>query len=86
MFTSEDVLTRIRKQPFAPIRFVTSAGQHYDVYHPEMVWVGRRDVHVGTESKDNPAVHDQVAVLSLLHITTIEPIPPKGKRSNEAKR
>lgn len=86
MFTSEDILTRVRKQPFVPIRFVTSAGEHYDVYQPEMVWVGRRDVHVGTESKENPIIHDQVAVLSLLHITAIEPIPAKEKRSNGATR
>jgi hypothetical protein len=86
MFTYQDVLARVRKRPFVPIRFVTSSGEKYDAYHPEMVWVGRREIQVGTPTKDDPAVYERVAFLSLLHITAIEPIPPKGKRSNGAKR
>jgi len=86
MFTSQEVRERIRKQPFVPIRFVTSSGEHYDVHHPELVWVGRRDVHVGTASKEDPSVYEQAARLSLLHITAMEDLPVKGKRSNGAKR
>lgn len=86
MFTAEVVLARVRKQPFEPIRFVTSSGESYDVYHPEMVWVGRREIQVGTPTRQDPAVYERFASLSLLHLAAMERIPPKGKRANGTKQ
>lgn len=86
MFTSDDILARMRKQPFVPVRVVTSSGESYEVYHPDMVWVGRRDIQIGTASKGNPSVYEQASRVSLLHITAMEDIAPKAKKSNGAKR
>lgn len=80
MFTADDILARLRGQPFVPLRIVTSAGQNFDVYHPDLILVGRRDLMVGTASAENPATYEQVTRLALWHITALEdlpsPVPP----------
>lgn len=77
MFTSNDVRARMRKQPFVPVRIVTSSGESYEVHHPDLVWVGQRDIHVGTASKGDPSVYEQSSRVSLLHITAMEDVAAK---------
>ncbi len=68
--------------PFVPLRIVTSAGQSFDIYHPDLVMVGRRDLTVGTASGENPRQYEQVTRIAVLHVTSLEdlptPIPPDG--------
>jgi hypothetical protein len=75
MFSADDVQSRLRQQPFVPVRFVTTTGQLYDVYHPDLVMVGRRFVMVGTPSTENPTQADQVTRIALVHVTEIRDLP-----------
>jgi hypothetical protein len=75
MFTAEDVQGRLRQRPFVPFRIVTSVGESIEVYHPDLVLVGRRDVIVGTASPDNPSVYDQVVRFAMIHITALHDLP-----------
>jgi hypothetical protein len=75
VFTADDIQARIRQQPFVPLRIVTSAGQMYDIYHPDLVLVGRRDLIVGTASTENPSQYEQVARLAILHVTALQDLP-----------
>lgn len=85
MFTSDDIKARIKQQPFVPVRFLTTTGDAYDVYHPDLVMVGRRIVFVGTAIPDDPATFDQVVRLAILHIAAMQdltvPTPPKQNGS-----
>lgn len=65
-----DLLTA---QPFKPFRVVMSSGQFFDVPHPEMAWVTKSDLLVGIPDFDEavPASH---RTLSLLHVTSVEPL------------
>ena len=76
MLTSNDVQTRIRDIPFHPFKIITSAGTTHDVYHPDMVIVGRRFLIVGTPSAEEPSQAEQVTRISILHIVEISDIPP----------
>jgi hypothetical protein len=71
MFTAQLIRDRVRKQPFVPVRVVTSSGQTYDVYHFDMIWIGHNDLHVGMPSPDDPTIYDSesVARIAILHIT-----------------
>lgn len=75
MFTPEDVQTRLRVHPFIPIRIVMTTGQTYDIYHPELIIVGRHYLAVGTPTRDNATIADQVNLLALVHITELRPLP-----------
>lgn len=75
MFAAEEVYERIKTTPFRPVRIVTASGQSYDVYHPDLVMVGRQQVFVGTPSADSPTVFENGDLISLLHITALENLP-----------
>ena len=83
IFTHDDVLARLRDRPFQPMRIVTTTDQHYDIYHPDLVWVGRRFLMVGTPSPDVPTVFDQVTRIALVHVTELRDLPvPIAPSSN----
>lgn len=75
MFSADDIQTRIRVRPFVPVRIVTSSGQAYDVYHPDLVMIGRRDLLVGTASVENPAHYEQASRIALMHVTDLQDLP-----------
>lgn len=75
IFTAEDVQSRLRIKPFVPVRIVTTTGQTYDIYHPDLVFVARRFIEVGTPDRDNPTVADAVSRVALVHLTELRDLP-----------
>jgi hypothetical protein len=75
MFSSNDIQARIQERPFRPLRVVTSSGQSYDVRHPELVIVGRRDMIIGTGSNDNPTVYEVANRVAIMHVTDLQDLP-----------
>ena len=47
MFRAEDIQARLRERPFHPFRIVVSEGLPYDIRHPDLVFVGARDLMIG---------------------------------------
>lgn len=85
MLTAELIRERVRQQPFVPLRVVTSSGQTYDVYHPDMIWIGRTDLHVGMPSPDDPTIYERDARIAILHITALEDLPSRKKRDGNGR-
>lgn len=75
MFTADDIQARLRERPFTPTRLVTTTGQTYDIYHPDLVLVARRFLIVGTPSQENPAHADQVTRVAIIHLTEMRDLP-----------
>jgi hypothetical protein len=75
MFTSDDIQTRVRRRPFVPLRIVTSSGQSYDIYHPDLVMVGRRYLIVGTASTENPSQFKLESRVAVLHVSDLQDLP-----------
>jgi hypothetical protein len=80
----EDVLAELRRRPFVPLLFRLTNGEEYTIPHPDLVFVGRTSVNIGTPASDlPPGVHDHYEVVALLHIAQIVPLhtatpPPNG--------
>lgn len=68
--TFREMLTR---RPFQPVRVILSSGQVYEIRHPEMAWLTRTSLLVGTDMAEE-GVPAEFKILSLLHITAIEPL------------
>jgi len=68
--TFRDMLDR---RQFQPVRLVLSSGQSYEIRHPEMALLTRTDLLVGVEIGED-GVPAEFKILSLLHVTAIEPI------------
>ena len=75
IFTAENIQSRLRDRPFVPARFVTTAGQTYDIYHPDLVFVGYSFLIIGTPAPDHPALADAVTRIPLAHVTEIRDLP-----------
>jgi hypothetical protein len=82
MFTAEIIQSRLRQAPFLPLRIIISSGQTFDVYHPDLVLIGQRDMIIGMASKRNPAVYERVTRVPLMHITALEDLPTPSATHN----
>jgi hypothetical protein len=78
MFTAEEKLKRMRERPFRPVRILVSEGMHFDIKHPDMVFVGRHDVTIGTPDPASPSIYAGQMRVALVHIVALEdlPVPP----------
>lgn len=88
MFTAHDIMARARIRPFVPFRIVMSSGERYDVTHPDLILVGRRDLTVGMPAPDEPTMYDQVARVAIMHITDVQdlPVPVPSGGNGESRR
>jgi hypothetical protein len=75
MYSAEDIQARLRAKPFHPLRIIVSEGLRFDIHHPDLVLVGRRDLMIGFPAPDNPSVYDQVARVALVHVVALQDIP-----------
>ncbi len=75
MYRSEDIQARLRERPFRPLRIIASEGMKFDVFHPDLVFVGRHDLMIGFPGPDNPTVYDRVTRVALVHIVALEDLP-----------
>jgi hypothetical protein len=75
MFTAEDIQARLRAKPFCPLRIIASEGQRFDIYHPDLVFVGRRDLMIGFPDPDTPTIYDRVTRVALVHVVALEDLP-----------
>ena len=75
MFSPDDIRSRLRLSPFRPVRIIISSGQTFDVYHPDLVMVGRRDMIVGMASSENPTQYDRTTRIPIMHVTALEDLP-----------
>lgn len=82
MLTADDIHDRVRLRPFRSFRLVTSSGESYDVYHPDLIMVGRREVTVGIPSGETPAYYDRQARIAIMHITALHDLPAAAPPPN----
>jgi hypothetical protein len=79
----ETLLDYIRRRPFQPFRLHLTDGTTYEVRHPELVIVTRREAHVGVQQNGaHLPLADRVHIVSLLHITHLEPLEATDVSSN----
>jgi len=75
VFRPQDIKSRLKEQPFRPLRIIASEGLHYDIYHPDLVFVGQRDLMIGFPGPDDPTIYDGVVRVALVHVVALEEIP-----------
>jgi hypothetical protein len=82
MYTPEAIQARLREKPFRPLRIIASEGMKFDIFHPDLVLVGRHDVMIGSPGPDNPTVYDRVTRVALVHIVALEELPIPASPGN----
>jgi hypothetical protein len=61
------------RRPFQPVKLTLSSGEAYEIRHPEMALLTRTTLLVGVDISED-GVPTEFKVLSLLHVTAIEPV------------
>lgn len=82
MYNAEELQARLREKPFRPMRIIVSEGLRFDIYHPDLVFVGRRDIMIGFAAGDNPSVYERVTRVAMAHIVALEDLPPVAISEN----
>jgi hypothetical protein len=67
----------LNRRPFQPFRLVMSSGQTYDVSHPELAFLTRSDLLIGTGDTED-GVPAEFKICSLLHVSSIVPLSSNG--------
>lgn len=80
--TADDIQARLCERPFSPMRIVTTTAPTYDVYHPDLVMVGRHFLMVGLPSSENPTQADQITRIALVHIAELRDLPNPMQPTN----
>jgi hypothetical protein len=74
LMTSQEVLNYVQARPFRPFQIRMNSGRTFDIRHPEMVRVGKRDVLIFTFVSDSPDVYDKWQNVSLVLIESLSPV------------
>ncbi len=82
---AEEIRNHLRRQPFQPFRLYLSNGLFYDVRHPELMNVGRRDVIIALEIGEDD-IPERFAYCDPVHVTNIEPIDGAKGKHRKTKR
>jgi hypothetical protein len=77
MLRPDEILARLRQQPFRPFRIIASEGLRYDIIHPDLVMVGERSVVIGFSRPNQPTIYRYTIQLALVHIVGLEEIEPE---------
>jgi hypothetical protein len=67
----------LSRQPFQPVKITLSSGESHEIRHPEMAMLTRTNLLVGIDVSDD-GVPAEFKILSLLHVTAIEPLAGKA--------
>jgi hypothetical protein len=81
--TSQEVLNYVQAKPFRPFRIRMNSGRTFDIRHPEMVRIGKRDVLIFTLVSDSPEIYDRWENLSLLLIESLAPLDAAVARAEK---
>jgi hypothetical protein len=47
----------------------------FDIFHPDLVFVGRRDLMIGSPDPVTPSVYDHVTRVAIVHVVALEDLP-----------
>jgi hypothetical protein len=81
----ETLREQVCKQPFEAFRVYLSDGSHYDIRHPEMIAITRRDMAIAI-GPGNDELPDRLATCDPLHIVRVEPLNGRAARQQRSRR
>ena len=72
--TPEDLKLLVKGQPFTPFRMTMATNETFDVWHPELLIVGRSIAALGLTSAAEESIADNIIWLDLNQIVHFQPI------------
>lgn len=66
------------------VALIAGEGLRYDIYHPDLVLVGQRDLVIGLPGADDPTVYDGLVRVPLVHVVALEDIATAASSNGAA--
>jgi len=83
---SETIHRLLKATPFQAFRLFLSNGLTYDVRHPELALVGKRDMLIGSPASGyTHPTFESFDIVSLLHINGVQLVPVSGTSNGPLK-
>lgn len=82
----EELRDTLKQQPFEPFRIVLTDGQGYEIYHPDLLLVGKRSAVVGLTGAGGTPFYDRTVKVDLLHVSRIESLSAAPKRKSNGNK
>ena len=84
-FTPDVVRDLVRRKPFVPLQLVTTTGESYTIDRPDMVFLTIRSLMLGTPSRRNPLIADDMTHVALVNIDELRELDlPAASVSNSS--
>jgi hypothetical protein len=80
--TPEDLRQLVKRKPFKPFRMTMATSETFDVFHPEMIIVGRSIAALGLAQSGDDPIADHIIWLDLDQIVHIQPVTATGAAAN----
>ena len=74
--SAQEILRHVRASPFRPFQLRMVSGRSFEIRHPEMVRVGKRDIIIFKFVSATPEVYDDWDTVGLLLIESISHLEP----------
>ena len=72
----KEIVKKLKTQPFEPFRVVTSAGDRYEVKHPENLIVVRNgSLYIFKPVEDDESTFESPVIVGLYQVASLEPTP-----------
>jgi len=82
---AEDFQKKVNQRPFQPFRMYLTDGAVYEIWHPEMVLLGKRSLVLGLSSDVTGSLSDRTGDVDLLHVVRMEYIDRTTQHGHEQK-
>lgn len=82
----DELLEHVRRQPFVPFRLTLTTGRTFEIHHPDLIMVGRREAVIGITNEPTDTAFDRAAHVDLFHIVMAEPFPPPAPASSNGQQ
>lgn len=79
--TNDDLFGYLRTEPFRPFRLHMVSGRTFDIRHPEMVRVGKRDIVIFSFVSTDPQIYDKWDSVSLPLVESISHLETSASKS-----
>jgi hypothetical protein len=69
---AEQIQELLLRQPFVPFRLHLTDGSSYEIRHPDMVFLTRYSIEIGTPVREGSRIFQQVNYCALIHVVRAE--------------
>lgn len=81
---AEGIQDLLLQKPFRPFRLYLTDGSKHDITHPDMIWLTRYYMQVGTPIREGARIVEKVNHVALLHVVRAELLD--GQRTKRTAR